>query len=191
MVQIYESLTMDFIWRCCFGIDTDMQNNPTNPYLRRSRQVFARESNTYLSTLLGIFLPEFQSCWLTMHRGINVMKINLRQVLPFEEKFFADDPNEWLKENVQTFINLAQENPGKNINLLHVMLEAMGNSLTLNDVKQNVYLFMIAGYETTSAALTYVTRIQSNRRNYKIPLISTRNSSYVSDYSNNYQSRMY
>ncbi len=121
--KIYKSLTMDLIWRCCFGIQTDMQSNPNNPYLIRSQQVFARENSTYLSTLLGIFIPELQPCWLATHYWINNIKAKLRQVLPLADKFIADDPSEWLKENVEQFIEEASEN-SEEINLLKLMLDA-------------------------------------------------------------------
>jgi cytochrome P450 len=161
--QIYKSLTMDLIWRCCFGIQTDMQSNPNNPYLIRSQQVFAREGNTYLTTLLGIFIPELQPCWLLIHRWMNNIKAKLRQLLPLAEHFIADDPSEWLKENVDQFIEKASQNSDET-NLLHLMLNATNKSpnerlLTLNEVKQNIYLFMMAGYETASTALAYVTHI--------------------------------
>jgi hypothetical protein len=100
-----------------------MQSNPNNPYLIRSQQVFARENSTYLSTLLGIFIPELQPCWLATHYWINNIKAKLRQVLPLADKFIADDPSEWLKENVEQFIEEASEN-SEEINLLKLMLDA-------------------------------------------------------------------
>ncbi|CAF1169661.1 unnamed protein product [Rotaria sp. Silwood1] len=35
--------TMDTIWSCAFGLDTDMQNNPNDPYLIQSQRVFSAE----------------------------------------------------------------------------------------------------------------------------------------------------
>ncbi|CAF1139090.1 unnamed protein product [Rotaria sp. Silwood1] len=35
--------TMDTIWSCGFGLDTDMQNNPNDPYLIQSQRVFSPE----------------------------------------------------------------------------------------------------------------------------------------------------
>ncbi|CAF4378236.1 unnamed protein product, partial [Adineta steineri] len=78
--------------------------------------------------------------------------------------------SEWLKENVSHFIKTASENSDE-CNLLQLMLDATEkkinsigentgkHSLTLNEVKQNIYLFMIAGYETASTALSYVTHV--------------------------------
>ncbi|CAF1084384.1 unnamed protein product [Adineta steineri] len=170
ITKLYKCLTMDLIWRCCFGIKTDMQNNPNNPYLLRSQEVFARENSTYVTTLLGIFIPELQPCWLVIHHWINKLKSTLRQLLPMGEKYIDEDPSEWLKENVSHFIKTASENSDE-CNLLQLMLDATEkkinsidentgkHSLTLNEVKQNIYLFMIAGYETASTALSYVTHV--------------------------------
>ncbi|CAF0733080.1 unnamed protein product [Rotaria sordida] len=185
--KLYKRLTMDLIWRCCFGIKTDMQNDPNNPYLKRSQEVFARENCAYLATLLGILIPELQPIWLTSHCWINYIRARLRRLLPMGEKLIEDDPNEWLKDNVGYFIKKAQIHQNNNNNnnnndyntnitksadLIHIMLDATEKSsidnkqhdhteriLSLNELKQNIYLFMVAGYETTSTALAYVTHI--------------------------------
>ncbi|CAF2145938.1 unnamed protein product [Rotaria magnacalcarata] len=185
--KLYKSLTMDLIWRCCFGIKTNMQNNPNDPYLKRSQEVFARENSAYLATLLTIFIPELRPTWLACHCWLNYIKVNLRRLLPMGEKLIEDDPNEWLKDNVECFIRQAHlshsHNHNNNINdcndnitkstdLIHLMLDATEKNstdtnqddsnervLSLNEVKQNIYLFMIAGYETASTALAYVTHM--------------------------------
>ena len=126
--QLYKALTMDLIWRCCFGMETDMQINPNNPYLIRSREVFAKENNTYLTTLLGIFIPELQPCWLFIHYWLNMIKTKLRQVLPMGDKLIADDPNVWLKENVEYFIDQASRT-SDDIDLLRVILDATEKNL--------------------------------------------------------------
>lgn len=161
--QSYKSLTMDLIWRCCFGIETDMQGNPNHPYLLRSQQVFARENSAHLMTILGIVIPELQPCWLSMHMWMNSVKVRLRRLFPRIERFIADDPNEWLKENVEELIEEAPKTSSEQTDLLHLMLEASQKKclLTVNEVKQNMYLFMVAGYETASTALAYVTYILS------------------------------
>jgi cytochrome P450 len=131
--KLYKCLTMDLIWRCCFSIKTDMQNNPNNPYLIRSQEVFSKENSTYLTTLLGIFIPELQPCWLLLHSWINNIKSTLRQLLPMGEKLIADDPSEWLKSNVKQFIESASQNTNE-VDLLHLMLEATEKKL--NDKSQ-------------------------------------------------------
>jgi cytochrome P450 family 3 subfamily A len=132
--KLYKCLTMDLIWRCCFGIKTDMQSDPNDPYLKRSQEVFARESGTFLATLLAIFIPELQPIWLACHCWINNIKTQLRSLLPMGEKLIDDDPSEWLKDNVDYFIQKAKlyqennhdhnDNLIKSTDLIHLMLDA-------------------------------------------------------------------
>ena len=130
--KLYKCLTMDLIWRCCFGIQTDMQQDPNDPFLLRSQQVFAKENNTYLATLLSIFIPELQQMWIAVHCWLNALKAQLRRFLPWGEKLIADDPSEWLKENVDYLIrNIAEksdennnEKSPKSTDLIHLMLDA-------------------------------------------------------------------
>ena len=145
--RLYKCLTMDLIWRCCFGIKTDMQSDPNDPYLKRSQEVFARESGTFLATLLAIFIPELQPIWLVCHCWMNNIKARLRTLLPMGEKYIDDDPSEWLKDNVNYFIKKATSCEGKNhdhndnliksMDLLHLMLDATEKDPTdINQVKR-------------------------------------------------------
>lgn len=144
--KLYKCLTMDLIWRCCFGIKTDMQSDPNDPYLKRSQEVFARENSTFLATLLAIFIPELQPIWLAIHCWMNNLKSRLRCLLPMGEKFIRDDPSEWLKDNVDYFIKKANiydenkhdynENLIKSTDLIHLMLDATGKNFSdINQVK--------------------------------------------------------
>ncbi|CAF0828039.1 unnamed protein product [Adineta steineri] len=174
--KLYKCLTMDLIWRCCFNMKTDMQNNLNNPYLIRSQQVFARQNSTYLATLLSIFIPEQQSTWLAMHCWLNSIKAILRHLLPIGKNLIEEDPSEWLKNNVDDFIDKAKtshnENSIKSNDLLRLMLDATKTNLTdinqqshhdrvlsISEIKQNIYLFMTAGYETASTTLAYITHV--------------------------------
>lgn len=142
--QLYKSLTMDLIWRCCFGIETNMQKNESDPFLRRSQQVFAKENNTYLATLLSIFIPELQSIWIVMHGWLNNIKAQIRRSFPLSEKFIEDDPSEWLKENVDHFIEKISQTADHNNNdyhqdsvkstdLIHLMLDATRKQASENN----------------------------------------------------------
>jgi cytochrome P450 len=154
--KIYKSLTMDLIWRCCFGIKTNMQGDPNDPYLKRSQEVFATENSTYLATLLGIFIPELQPIWLASHYWMNRIKARLRCLLPMGEKFIGDDPSEWLKDNVEHFIEKARiyqtnnnENMIKSTDLIHLMLDATETNITdFNQVDfsrniQRIYIIIL------------------------------------------------
>ena len=153
--KLYKCLTMDLIWRCCFGVRTDMQNRAADPFFVRSQEVFAREHSTYLATLLGIFIPELQSVWLAAHCWINGVKARLRSTIPFGDQLIADDPSEWLKEHVDYFIKNASNTSDHNNNepkdksakptdLIYLMLDATEekpaetNQVTLVRVAPNI-----------------------------------------------------
>ncbi|CAF1486678.1 unnamed protein product, partial [Didymodactylos carnosus] len=168
--KLYKCLTMDFIWRCAFGEDTDMQNNPNHPYLVRSQRVFDSDQATHFATILTLFLPELRHLWLTIHKITHFIKYFIREQVPLLRQFIEEDPNVWLKSNVNTFVHKKQNENEKHFDLLNLMLEKVKNQdsshikndepyLTLDEVKQNVYLFMVAGYETTSTALAYLSYI--------------------------------
>ncbi|CAF4717501.1 unnamed protein product, partial [Rotaria sp. Silwood2] len=70
--------TMDTIWSCEFGLDTDMQNNPNNPYFIQSQRVFTAEFSLSNVVLLYVFMPEFKWFWNTLHAVDNVVRRWLR-----------------------------------------------------------------------------------------------------------------
>ena len=149
--KFYKCLTMDLIWRCCFGLQTDMQNDPNDPFLRRSQQVFARENNTYLGTILSIFIPELQPIWVALHCWTNSIKAQIRRSFPMGEKLIEDDPSEWLKDNVDYFIqkvssrfdqnnntnNDFNENSSKSTDLIHLMLDATREKFSESQTVRN------------------------------------------------------
>ena len=138
--ELYKCLTMDLIWRCCFGIKNDLQSNPSSPYLKRSQQVLAKENSKYLATLLAILIRELQRFWLTSHLMVNRIKARLRLLLPMGEKLIEDDPSEWLKDSLDYLIKKAticQETNDscdgsmtKSTDLIHLMLAAIEKTST-------------------------------------------------------------
>lgn len=44
---------MDTIWKCAFGIDIDIQNNPDNEYFTKCERVFSDAENLQFSSYLG------------------------------------------------------------------------------------------------------------------------------------------
>ena len=45
--------TMDTIWNCAFGLDTDLQNNPDNKYFKNSENVFKLLTTFHLPIFLS------------------------------------------------------------------------------------------------------------------------------------------
>lgn len=98
--QMYKCLTMEVIWRCCFGVRTDMQNDQDNEYFVRSQQVFDRQHGMFVMGFMSVCLPELQSYFLVAHYCINSVKSLLRRILPIAARLIDEDPSEWLKKHI-------------------------------------------------------------------------------------------
>ena len=61
----YKRFTMDTIWSCGFGLDTDMQNNIDDPYLLNSQQIFTRTIFRRMFFILILLVTELRKVWRT------------------------------------------------------------------------------------------------------------------------------
>ncbi|CAF0825035.1 unnamed protein product [Adineta ricciae] len=181
--QLYKRMTMDVICRCAFGIDTDMQNDTENIYLKKSAGAFELDIDQLLIVKLTNLLPIF----IQPFRYFYLFQIAIRRALirfiPFLKDYIEETPGSWLTNRVRDVVNLRKQSPTKRIDLLQLMIDAstdgevkdnvdeqlMPKVLHTDEVISNVFLFMIAGYETTSTALAYSTYVLATK-----PLIQQR-----------------
>ncbi|CAF1213925.1 unnamed protein product [Rotaria sordida] len=189
--------TMDTIWSCGFGLDTDMQNNPNDPYLIQSQRVFSAENAYRKIVLLSLFMPEFKWFWITLDAVDNIVRRWLRHYVPLARKLITDDPIIWIKKQAQELIK-KRVNLGytSRMDLLQLMLGSASDQefiedrsaptdvttdteieapplvrkITKHEIAGNIYLFMIAGYETTSTALAYACYVLATNPNEQIKL---------------------
>ncbi|CAF0983094.1 unnamed protein product [Didymodactylos carnosus] len=176
---LYKRLTMDVIWTCGFGVDTDMQNNPDNPYLTHSLRVFSDDQNNQLLILLALLIKELDFIWIGLLAIENNMRYWIQKYLPFMGAYFDEEPSAWILKRVEQIIKQRKESDVQRNDLMQLMLEsatdkeikdsgsslthigaegvAMVKKITLKEISANIYLFMIAGYETTATALAYCT----------------------------------
>ena len=137
---------LSFSGRCGFGTVTDMQNDLDNEYYKKAEAVFDQNPDKNLLIRLGYLMP-----WL----------------IPFLNTLFAvyslinrEMPRFWLVKRLQTFIDLRLSSTHKPVDLLQLLLDASvdektNESLHRDEVSENIFSFLIAGYETTSTALAY------------------------------------
>lgn len=124
----FKRFTMDTIWSCAFGLDTDMQNNPDDPYFVHSQRVFAEEN--YMRKLVVCFLcmPEFKWFWNKFHQYDNAVRYWLFHYLPVTRRFISDDPSEWIERQAEQVIKKRVELGYMNrMDLLQLMLESVSN----------------------------------------------------------------
>ncbi|CAF1341313.1 unnamed protein product [Rotaria sp. Silwood1] len=161
--ELYKRLTMDVICRCAFGIDTDMQNDLNNPYLQKSDEVFKTDIN-------------------------ELLLVRLVKMMPFLKNYIEEFPHIWLMNRVQDVVDLRMKsstNMKKRVDLLQLMIDALTNDnlmdqaddhmiskvLRSEELVPNIFLFMVAGYETTSTALAYSTYVLATRPEIQDKLI--------------------
>ncbi|CAF2209277.1 unnamed protein product [Rotaria magnacalcarata] len=177
----FKRFTMDTIWSCCFGIETDMQNNVHNPYLFHAQKVFSEENSVKILILLSLFITELNDIWYGLHLVENYIRQWIRQMFSFTQKYIDEEPSKWIVRQAYELID-KRENFGQNnrTDLMQLMLESASKDdaiedsksfcnktdetimeqpivrkLTIPEIASNVLLFMVAGYETTSTALAY------------------------------------
>ena len=53
MKRFYKHFTMDAIWNCLFGLDIDIQHNPSDPYFTMGERFFAEYVDYSLAHYIG------------------------------------------------------------------------------------------------------------------------------------------
>ncbi|CAF0993668.1 unnamed protein product [Adineta steineri] len=172
----YKRMTMDVICRCAFGIDTDIQNNPDNIYLKKIDEFFARGFQMDGFHKFAQLAPEIANIITEMYFGLNNVKVFLNtHILPLISTKRLDElSNMWLLTRLDPIIEQRLKTPTSRVDLLKLMLDVMtdepindqvqdsnsskaNHRLTRKEVTINILVFMAAGYETTSTALAYAT----------------------------------
>ncbi|XP_054709649.1 cytochrome P450 3A24-like [Uloborus diversus] len=177
---MYQGLTMDVIGRTAFGIQTDVQNNPNDPFLRSVRVLLSGDSSSILS-IISVSFRGLEKLWSIINR----MRLMSRNK--------GTNPVRELIESTKNVIALRRE--GKKTNrpdLLQLMIDAkiddsaaittddltaksdnestesqnkgissgkLVRRMTDDDILDNSLLFFLAGYETTSTALAFTTHL--------------------------------
>ena len=207
----FKRFTMDSIWSCGFGLDTDMQDNSNNPYLIHSQQIF--NDVIRFDVIAALLMTEFERFWTGVDKYAGVARYWLRNHLPFTKLLLEENPIIWItkegKKLIDARLQIGQTN---RIDLLQLMLESASEEdfiqdrrnsfvksdendieiplvrkLTKHEIASNIFLFsefvepgdclhislvplVIAGYETTSTALSYLTYVLATHPDEQLKL---------------------
>ncbi|CAF2821264.1 unnamed protein product [Rotaria sp. Silwood2] len=187
--KLYKRMTMDVICRCAFGIDTDMQNDVDNIYLRKSAGTFELDIERLSIVKLTDLLPFFVTPFRYFYLGQIAIRRALIRLIPALSNYIEETPGSWLTNRVKEVVNFRNKSLTtssiKRVDLLQLMINAsthndvkdhsdeqfVSKALHADEVVSNVFLFMIAGYETTSTALAYCTYILATQLKIQDKLI--------------------
>ena len=156
--SFFQGLTMDTIGRSAFGVETKIQENPDDPFLKRAKEMFEIRIlyPSIFPFLLSMIMPEFEP-----------FLYYVRRVLYFFTSSFGLCTT---YTQVQVILNIikqrmANKELARN-DLLQQMVHAITESnelgvpkLTLEEAAANSFIFFEAGYETTSTLLGYMAHV--------------------------------
>jgi cytochrome P450 len=134
----FKRFTMETIWSCGFGIETDIQNNIDDPYLVLSQQIFDDEKNSgKILAFFSIFIHELNHLWCTLEQCEMSTRYWLRYYFPFVRKFLAEDPNEWIMQQAYKIIDKRRKmGPVNRIDLMQLMLESASEEDIIQDYQK-------------------------------------------------------
>ena len=160
---LFKQLTMDIICRCAFGIDSDVQSNVDNPFLVQSEKFFRDNHEKVFVVKLSYLLP-FLVPLLTQWIRLQMLIFFLVNAI-FPSRL-EEAPGFWLINQVKHSISERMNNAqASRVDLLQLMINVAtsdvptAKKLHLDEISSNVFLFMIAGFETTSTTLAYSTYV--------------------------------
>nr|AHL88982.1 cytochrome p450 3045A1 [Brachionus koreanus] len=178
--EAFKKLTMDSLWKCTYGIDLNIQNKPCNEYFKASEKIFADAYKFKFIKLLSIFFPEFDFLWIFFTNFQN--EIKKRIGLPREPKVFIinefhktlkekiSNDQEYRKDYMQLLIDSLDDDEKlikkyDHLNISEIKDFHLEKKLTLNEIKANLKMFMLAGYESTSFALSFCFHMLAIKKN--------------------------
>ncbi|CAF1102353.1 unnamed protein product [Adineta steineri] len=169
--ELYQRLTMDVICHCAFGIDTDMQNDVDNDLMTKAAVIFKQDIERMPLSKLSYLMPWSTSLLAQFAHSQIALFHCLHKIAP---TIFPDlvekIPRLWLISKVQEVIDVRtiDTSTTKRVDLLQTMLDAAATrhedntddkKLSNDEIKGNVFLFMVAGFDTTSTMLGYCTYV--------------------------------
>ncbi|EDO35630.1 predicted protein, partial [Nematostella vectensis] len=147
VMKINPALTLDIIISCAFGVESDCQNNPNDPVMKKAT---AAMRPSLIRTILGsVILP-------LLPGGQKFVSSKTGASLFFRELFE-------LTSFVQGVIEMKNREGSSRKDMLDLMFEAAasdntegGKTLSLDAIIANTVVFLLAGHETTSSTIAFV-----------------------------------
>nr|QVK45580.1 cytochrome P450 [Brachionus paranguensis] len=180
ITKVLKKLTMDSLWKCTYGIDMNIQNKPDNEYFEASEQVFSDAYKFKLLKILSIFFPELDPIWIF----ISNLEIRIKKWIGLKNEpktLIINKFDKTLKERIsngkankkdymQLLIDALDDNERlikkfDQLNINELEDKHLEKKLTFNEIKANLKMFMLAGYESTSYALSFCFHMLATKKN--------------------------
>ncbi|KAI1283230.1 Cytochrome P450 3A24 [Halotydeus destructor] len=154
----FQGLTMDAIGRSAFGITTN-QAGKVHPLITASRDVFNGKGS--LLHAIVIYLPGLDSILFPIRKLVNMVKKNITYI-----------PREFIYSVCNQLLAARRKSSETHADLLQALIEAGDDNkasskklvLSDNEIIANSFLFLEAGFETTSTTLAYVAHVLVNHQ---------------------------
>jgi len=130
----YKRFTMDTIWSCGFGLDTDMQNNPNDPSLINSQKVVKRNGFRRIMFIFVALISELRPIWIKLFRLLSIVFNWLRHNIPITKRFVEGNSALWIMNQAHTMIEKRKrmDYTGRT-DLLQLMLDSVSNEESIED----------------------------------------------------------
>jgi cytochrome P450 family 6 len=139
MRELLGRFTTDVIGSCAFGLDCNSLKDPTAEFRVKSRKVF---ENPTLSPIKQIIVRNFRS----LARALNI-------------KVFHSDVSEFFMQIVKDTIEYRETNGVERKDFMDLLIDIKNKSgeegLTIEEVAAQALIFFLAGFETSSATMTF------------------------------------
>ena len=124
----YKRFTMDTIWSCGFGLDTDMQNNVNNPYFLNSEKVFSLYQTRGLIFLLILLVKELKTVWVSIFAVLGFARYWLRRQIPVTRRLIAENPVLWIMKQADEMVDKRKQiGHHERTDLLQLMLDSVSD----------------------------------------------------------------
>ncbi|XP_058013528.1 cytochrome P450 3A9-like [Ahaetulla prasina] len=145
--KIFGAYSMDVITSTSFGVNTDSMNNPKDPFVQQAQKMLSSD------LLSPLFVLLYVAPWLKPL--FEMMNISI----------FSNESMDFFARSITQFKQKrTQEGEQRRVDFLQLMIESQNsltshevNGLTDTEILAQAIIFIFAGYETVSSALSFLT----------------------------------
>jgi len=140
--MMHASLIVFYLGRCAFGIDTDMQNDVDNIYLKKSAETFQLDVDKLSIVKLTNLLPFFVNPFRYLYLSQVAVRRALIKLIPSLSSYIEETPGSWLTNRVREVVKLRNKSSTteiKRVDLLQLMIDAS----THDDIKVRLLIIII------------------------------------------------